>query len=237
MFKFINENFIDSHVIINVITFTGLASIFISIFFFTYASTIEQEIVIDQAKIVVNDLMQTVNPLLTSDQKENIKKNLKVPDNSEEDLESLNKNNALMSEAYISLLIIFAVTMVLSVTLSIIYKHNYYRILALNLLLLVFIALTEFTFLHFIPKNYIIADTNWIRWKILTDIKSKIIFSNGTLTTDIPPSVKTQNEAILQAINNNLGNYAPIHANSLNNLSGYMPIQNVSSLNNLNKLI
>ena len=34
--------------------------------------------------------------------------------------------------------------------------------------------LTEFTFLHFIPEKIIVADTNWVRWKILTDIRQKI---------------------------------------------------------------
>jgi hypothetical protein len=217
IFKWINNNIIDSHVIINVITFTGFASIFISIFFFTYASMIEQEIVVTQTDIIVNDIMQTITPLLSADQKENIKNNLKIPDNSEADLHSLNSNNALMSDAYTNLLMIFGTTMGLSLALSILFKHNYYKILVLNLILLVFIGITEFIFLHFIPKNYIIADTNWVRWKILTDIRSKIIFSDGTVNNNIPPSIQNQNYTLLQGINNYLGN----NSGANNNLYNY----------------
>jgi hypothetical protein len=215
IFKWIGNNIIDSHVIINVITFSGLAAIFISIFFFTYASIIEQEIVVEQANIVVNDLMQTVNPLLTPAQKEQMKDNLVIPDNSHEDLESLNNNNKLMSDAYSQLLIIFGVSMGVSLILCILFKHNYYKILGLNILLLIFIGLTELIFLHFIPKNYIIADTNWVRWKILTDIKDKIIFSDGTVNTNIPSSVQAENDAILNLIDNKLGNYAAVDNTNL----------------------
>jgi hypothetical protein len=239
IFKWIGNNIIDSHVIINVITFSGLAAIFISIFFFTYAGAIEQEIVVDQANIVVNDLMQTINPLLTPAQKEQMKTKLVLPDNSHEDLHSLNSNNKLMSEAYSQLLIIFGVCMGVSLLLCIIFKHNYFKIIGLNLLLLVFIGLTELIFLHFIPKNYIIADTNWVRWKILSEIKTKIIFSDGTVNTNIPPSIQAENDAILQAINNNnnnLGNYASV--NDTNLLTTNSPANNkiINTLNALKKL-
>ena len=172
--KYLNDHFIDSHMLTDVIISVGMIGIAISIFFFTYAATIEQKIVVTQTNIVINDLMQTIKPLLTEEQKQNFIKNLNTPDNRQADLDALNSNNELISNAYTILLVILIVSLGLGLLSSIIYKHNYYYLIGLNGGLLMFVILTEYSFLHFIPEKYMIADTNWVRWKILRDVKEKI---------------------------------------------------------------
>ena len=169
------NTFGDSHMYINVITNVGLFSTFVAIFFFTYASTIEQNIIISQTKIITTDLLQTIKPLLSEAQRAYYKKNLTVPDMRAEDINALNSNNALINTAYGMLLIVFVVAIVVGLILAIIFKHNYYKIIGFNLIILLIVGLTEFTFLHFIPQNYITADTNFIRYTILSKLREKII--------------------------------------------------------------
>lgn len=171
---YLNNHFIDSHMLSNVFINVGMIGIAISIFFFTYAVIIEEKIVISQTKIVINDLMQIVRPLLTTEQRKNLVENISVPNSKKEDIEALNSNNALINDAYTILLIIFVVSIGIGLALSVVYKHNFYYLILLSTVLLVFVMLTEFTFLHFIPEKIIVADTNWVRWKILTDIRKKI---------------------------------------------------------------
>jgi len=174
---FISENIIDSHMIINIIMNSGLIASFIAVFFFTYATTIEQDIVKSQTVIVINDLMQTINPLLSDNVKKQIYNNIKTSDMSDVDTNASNINNEIINNAYSHLIIIFSIAFLFVMVLSIAYNHNLYEILGLNLILLVLVALTEFTFLHFIPHKFITADTNWVRWKILTTLKTKLLFN------------------------------------------------------------
>jgi hypothetical protein len=174
---YVSENIIDSHMIINIIMNSGLIASFIAVFFFTYATTIEEDIVKNQTVIVINDLMQTINPLLPDDVKKQMYNNIKASDMSDVDTNASNINNKIINDAYSSLIIIFSIALLIVMLISIAYNHNLYEILGLNLILLVLVALTEFTFLHFIPHKFISADTNWVRWKILTTLKSKLLFN------------------------------------------------------------
>ena len=73
---YLNNHFVDSHMLADVFISVGMIGIGISIFFFTYAATIEEKIVISQTKIVINDLMQTIRPLLTAEQRKNLAENI-----------------------------------------------------------------------------------------------------------------------------------------------------------------
>jgi len=176
--EYISKNIIDSHIIINVIMNVGLISLFIAIFFFTYASTVEQDIVKQQTTIVVNDLMQLATPLLSDDIKKQIYINIQPPDLSKEDEEVKHFNDKLVSTAFLNLGIVFVIALVLSGILAYYYKHNMINMLKLNLILVVLVGITEYTFLHFIPHKFISADTNWVRGKILSSIREKLIFTS-----------------------------------------------------------
>jgi hypothetical protein len=51
----------------------------------------------------------------------------------------------------------------------------------INLIIVTLVGLTEYVFLNFIPKNFIPIDTNFIRFTILTKLKSKITINNKKL--------------------------------------------------------
>jgi hypothetical protein len=173
------NNIIDSEGIINVIVNVGFIATFISIFFFTYASGVEQEIVKSQAQIMMNDLFQTITPLLNDDAKEKIM-NYEVSDMSKEDADALDNNNKLINSGYSILIIVFIVTQVVGLALSIYFKHNYNHIIIGNVIVLIFVGLTEYTFLNVIGRSYMSVDTNFIRWKILTSIREKLIYKDNS---------------------------------------------------------
>ena len=103
---------------------------------------------------------------------------MELPDASEEDLHEKKKNDKLMYDAYGKLLVILDIGLTIGFIISVIYKHNFMKILGLNLLIVFLVGCTEFTFLNFIPLQYISMDTNFIRHTILTTLKSKILINN-----------------------------------------------------------
>jgi len=62
-------NLIDLHMIISIITNVGLVMLFLGIFFFSYASTVEQDIVTINTNILTTDIIGIILPILTDDAK------------------------------------------------------------------------------------------------------------------------------------------------------------------------
>jgi hypothetical protein len=173
IFKSISDNFLDSKSIINIIINVGLIATFISIFFFTYASKVEEEIVKNQAKIMVNDIMQVVNPSLNDTAKKMIME-YTLADMSEEDKAVLESNEKLINSGYSILIIVFLVTQVVGLILAIYFNYDYFNIILVNVIILVFVGLTEYIFLNMIGASYVSVDTNYIKWKILTSVQKKL---------------------------------------------------------------
>ena len=63
-FKYIHKNIFDEHMVINILMNIGLIAALLGIFFFSYAATVEENIVKANAKIAVSDIMESVSPLL-----------------------------------------------------------------------------------------------------------------------------------------------------------------------------
>jgi hypothetical protein len=88
---------------------------------------------------------------------------------------SVAKNNSnVMTDSIIKLGIISSVMIVLSIGLAYYTKNNYLNIIGLNLIILIFIGLTEYTFLNMIIKKFIAADTNYVRYLILKNLNEKL---------------------------------------------------------------
>lgn len=181
IFKYIHDNLLDVHMIINIMINIGLISALLGIFFFTYASIVEESIVKANASIGVTNIMEAISPLLNNNIKQKIKTDLKVPDLDKEDIEAKNKNNILMNDAFSKLLIILDIGLTGGFILCTIYKHSFKHVLLLNLIITALVGCTEYIFLSFIPANFISVDTNFIRYTILTTLKSKILINNAPI--------------------------------------------------------
>lgn len=147
---------------------------FLGIFFFTYASIIEQEIVKINVNIVVEDLLDIISPLIDNNTKLNLVSRLKYPNMEIEDKKVVDINNNVMSDAITKLIIIFIITLVIGFAISYYTKNHFLGIIGLNLIVLTFIGLTEYTFLHMIVKKFIAADTNYVRYLIITHLEDKL---------------------------------------------------------------
>jgi len=165
--------YIDWHMVVSIITSVGIIMMFLGVFFFTYAANIEKEIVQMNANIVVEDLLSIISPLLSPVTKATQITKLKYPDMADADQKVEMDNNNLLKTAYTNLSIVFVVTLVLGFIIAYFKKINYYNIIGLNLIILVFVGLTEYSFLNMIVKKFIAADTHYVRLIILENLNKK----------------------------------------------------------------
>jgi hypothetical protein len=168
------SDFIDFHMIISILSSVGIVMMFLGVFFFTYASSVEEEIVKINANVIVEDLLDSIVPLLNKSTKINILSSLTYPDMQDADNHVLSNNNSVMSEAITKLGIISSVMITLSIGLAYYTKNNYLHIIGLNFIILIFIGLTEYTFLNMVVKKFIAADTNYVRYLILKNLNEKL---------------------------------------------------------------
>jgi hypothetical protein len=176
-----------SKVLINVL----FISAFISIFFFTYGTIIEKNVIINQMKVISNNVMQYVelsgNKINTELYKYNNK--LLLPKNmkkiSENDEKALSGNKEIIELVQRCIGIFSLVVLIIIILFFFISKvtnkdgdeenkftfSKILEILIESLIILIFIGLTEFSFLIFFGANYISIDTNEIKLDIVKFLK------------------------------------------------------------------
>jgi len=167
-------DFIDSHMGVSIISSVGIIMAFLGIFFFTYASKVEQEIVEINTNVVVNDLLDTIIPLLNEKTKANLLENIKHPNMEDADKQVAENNKNIMFDSILKLSIIFIILSIIAYAISYYTHINYVNIIGLNLIILIFIGLTEYTFLHMIVKKFIAADTNYVRYLLISNLGKKL---------------------------------------------------------------
>ena len=161
-------------IITKVILNVGLISTFIGIFYFVYVVTVEEEFVKKQLDILSVNLIDSIKPFLSENNKSIILDNLKKPNLDKEDEEILKHNNALTKSAIINISIIFIITMIIGYILCKHYEYNFFEIMRNNIILLFLIGMTEYTFLHMIPAKYITSDPSFVKYKLVSNLKRKI---------------------------------------------------------------
>lgn len=169
--------YIDIHMISSIITSVGLILLFLGIFYFSYAAGIEKEIIGININIVTSDLLNIIVPTLSPDQKVSIANSLTYPDMSAQDAETAKNNNVLIGSALTTLGTISIICMIISFIICYFGNLKFFHILGLNLIVLCFVGLTEFSFLHLLPEKFIAADTNYVRYIALTNLKQKLNIS------------------------------------------------------------
>lgn len=152
----------------------SLVSIFIVVFFFTYAAKIEQQIVEERCTEIVDDLTSVVAQL-PQDYKNMISAEISPylvvpPSLAAEDSIVEAQNKALLKKAAIFVSIFVVITFSIIFIMSRVFGFSFLEILKGNFLVLLFVALTEFVFLTFFAKNYITIDANFVKQKIVQSI-------------------------------------------------------------------
>lgn len=153
---------------LNILLSVVLISIFICVFFFTYASKVEKEIIINQTQELVRDMSTEI--IQIPGVKETVKPYIEAwqpPDSSSADVRVDDANNKLLNHA-LSLIVTFATTvLVVVVILAYLYKISFVRLFVPNLIILILVGFTEFLFLRCIASNYVSFDPNFAEYQII----------------------------------------------------------------------
>jgi uncharacterized membrane protein YraQ (UPF0718 family) len=156
--------------IANIILHVTLISAFIGIFFFTYASKVEEQIVKDQVNYIVKDFIGDSKNLL-GPESEAIKQmlnNIQAPDLEEEDKMVKEQNSKLFSHAMKILVVGVLIGCCTVYWMSTKYDFDLMELIKVNLILLAFVALTEYVFLTYFGASFRSGDPNVVK-KIILD--------------------------------------------------------------------
>ncbi len=174
---------------INIIVSVVLISTFIPIFFFTYVSSVEKQIVKKQLGNIVDELMSEVNMFLNDEQRESMKvmlNNMEMKDLSKEDKMVEENNNKLKKKSAMFFAVLIAIA---SLIVGFLYFKNgltkdltkdrkvdliifMKEIIGLNIIMLGAVAFTYFLFIRLVVSNYGLVDSNFVKHVLLKRMKS-----------------------------------------------------------------
>lgn len=161
--------------IANIILNITLISVVIGLFYFTYVPVIEKQIVVSEVDEVMNDIEQDIKNIIPeSDLKEIgeiIKPLLKKPDMTKEDEKAKENNQKLINKAIFYLSIFTAIGIGITIWMIYYFNLDWKRLLKENFITLVAVAITYFTFLTFVIRNFRGADPNVVKKSIVDAFK------------------------------------------------------------------
>lgn len=166
----INKPELVIKILINVL----LISLFITFFFFTYATTIEKEVIVNQMKFLSEHISNGIN-LLGPDLRNFIRQilsNIKTPDMEEKDKKVKDSNKIIINKV-IKVNILFTLVMVffiLAISYRFSHKFDFFEVIKQNIIILVFIAFTEFAFLTYFGARFISINPNDIKLNIIKQL-------------------------------------------------------------------
>ena len=172
-----------SYRLANILLHVVLVSAFLAIFFFTYASKVEGEIVSKQSVEIVTDIVKDVKIFLPDpvlDDVNNRMQKIELPDMSEEDEKVRTSNDALRTRVIKFIVIALLVTSIVVWLLTYIYGRDskesftFTGIIIHNLIVLCFVGLTEYVFLDYFARNYISVDSNYVKYVALKTINERL---------------------------------------------------------------
>jgi len=162
------------YIIINILLSIMLAASFIGVFYFTYAKTVEKQIIVNNVQYTIDQFTNNIIPALSSDDRINIIKYIDSlpPASTSDDNDTIVSDKKLEVTAfqYITLLIFIILTIVVIILLFNI-DYNILELVVENALLLVCIGSVEYIFLTFFIAKYISSNPT----QIVSSIYSQIL--------------------------------------------------------------
>jgi hypothetical protein len=168
----INKSELFSKVLSNVL----FISIFIAFFFFTYGSYIEKKVVKNQMEFLSEHISNIIKLGGKNINKDviNFTNNIKVPDLSKEDKDASTNNKKITLNVIKINILFFIIVFSIIIYIYLNYGNNTYnlgQIISNNLVILLFIALTEFIFWNFFASKFISIDPNKTKLSIIQALK------------------------------------------------------------------
>jgi len=164
---------LTTHFYIELILYITFIAIFIGVFYFTYVISVEKEIIKSQASLIANDFATSVN-ILPNNLIKSFKDNIQTTNNTKLDENQIKHNNELRKKTYDTLFYVFISGILLSYFICEKNNYNYSTFLIKAIIVLIFVGLTEYTFLIMVIKNYISADPNYIKYSLLNSLKNSL---------------------------------------------------------------
>lgn len=157
-----------THIILSVV----FISCFICIFFFTYATTVERNIVVNQTQNLVDSFTGNISVLFSDNESvKNFVQNMSVKTVNEDDERIKEKNQKILKEAAFVVGISAICLIILTIILIYLFKLNYKKLIITNLIVLLCIGIVEFSFLTFIAQNYISFDPNYVKYLLVENLE------------------------------------------------------------------
>ena len=162
---------------VNILIHVGIMALFLTVFFFTIAQYFEKKIIEDQIDFVIDDFVgNSLKPVPETTKKEikhEINSAFAKQDLSKADKSVQKENKKISKKAWIFVGTLLSIIFVIVVIFGFIYKWERYYLKFLfnsSLISLIFVALTETLFMFLIAQNYLSADPNQIKMKIIDTI-------------------------------------------------------------------
>lgn len=166
-------NILTPNGICNILFSLTIFSVFLSIFYFTYASYIENQILNNQIKILIDNLTYNIKDFdIDTNYLLKIINETKLPDLTKEDNEVKNANNELIKKALLIFGIFSLISIIIISIICYIYKVSIKEILKNNFILLIFVAITEIFFLNVIAKSYRSLDPNIVKKNFINNLQN-----------------------------------------------------------------
>lgn len=166
----------NSQEIANIVMAVLFVSTFICIFYFLYAVKIEEEVVNTQVDLIMDELIDELafapeslkTELANYSKKINTNKtNMQEADKKVEDANKVTFHNALKTIS-IGFVIGMALIYLASFYFNISMKEAFYK----NLIMIIFIGLTEYVFLTRFGSKYMSADPNFVKYTVISRLQN-----------------------------------------------------------------
>lgn len=144
---------------------------FLTIFYFAYVVKIENDIVKEQIDFLTKNFVSEISIFdnVTDKLKDGFD-SLKPPNLSKQNKEVADSNKKIYDNVIKYVAIVNVLGLASIYYLSKKYNFNMFNMVKHNIIVLCFIALTEYSFLNFYVKKFISVDTNHIKYNILNKI-------------------------------------------------------------------
>ena len=155
----------------NLLIGVTLFSIFLTVFYFTYASKVENDIL----EIQINNLVKSFtddlkNVDVNKDKLNGIINGLTVPDMSDADNTVAYNNKQLIIKSFKICIILGIFCLFFALIMHFVYKVDIKSIIITNFIILLFVAFTEIFFLNMIAKKYMSLDPNSVKKNIVQNL-------------------------------------------------------------------
>lgn len=159
--------------IILTIFFMGLV---LTLFYFTYAKKVEQQVVMRQMKLLVNDLVSDADISLSKPIANDIRKiiaSVPIPNSLlQSDVVVAKENETIEKNTFIFFGVAASVVLLMTIIYTFFNKSNDLKLSVLFVdlfFILIAVALTEFVFLRFFASKYYPTDVNFVKYTFLNN--------------------------------------------------------------------